>query len=91
MCKCVCIYARARVCMYLSLFAHSAEAVEYTNCASARDKNPNECPGYETKRSDGEVAVMLKIWGMWKTLSLPMFPDPLEPRVVVPDRVLSMD
>ena len=25
---------------------------------------PNECPGYDTKQSDGEVLVMLGLWGM---------------------------
>ena len=24
----------------------------------------NECPGYDTKQSDREVPVMLKLWGM---------------------------
>ena len=25
---------------------------------------PNECPGYEIKKSDGEAPVILKLWGM---------------------------
>ena len=25
---------------------------------------PNECPGYDTKQSDGEVPAMLELWGM---------------------------
>ena len=33
---------------------------------------------------------MLELWGMWSTLSLPSLPGPLWPRVVVPDRILSM-
>ena len=33
---------------------------------------------------------MLKLWGMQNTPSLPLFPGPLWPRVVAPDRVLSM-
>ena len=33
---------------------------------------------------------MLGIWGMRNTPSLPSFPDPLWPRVVASDRVLSM-
>ena len=33
---------------------------------------------------------MLEIWGMWSTPSLPLLLGPLLPRVVAPDRVLSM-
>ena len=47
---------------------------------------PNECPGYDTKQSDGEVPVMLELWGMWSTLSLPSLPSSLWPGVVVPDK-----
>ena len=50
---------------------------------------PNERPAYESKQSDGEVLVMLEIWGMRSTPSLPSLPVPLRPRVVAPDRVLS--
>ena len=38
---------------------------------------PNECSGYETKPSDGEVPVMLELWRMWNTPSLPLLPGPL--------------
>ena len=51
---------------------------------------PNDYPGYDTKQSDGEVTVMLKLWGMRSTPSLPLLPGPLWPRVVAPDRVLFM-
>ncbi len=27
----------------------------------------NECPGYDTKQFDGEVPVMLELWGMRRT------------------------
>ena len=30
---------------------------------------PNECPGYDTEQSDGEVPVMLGPWGIWSTPS----------------------
>ena len=50
----------------------------------------NECPGYETKQSDGEVPVMLELWGMQSTPLLPCLPGPLWPGVVAPDRVLFM-
>ena len=41
-----------------------------------RSYQGNECPGYDTK-SDGEVPVMLKLWGMQSTPSLPLFPGRL--------------
>ena len=28
---------------------------------------PNECPGYDTKQSDGEVPPVLELWGMRTT------------------------
>ena len=53
------------------LIAQSAWAVEYTDCT------PNECPGYDTKLSDGEVPVTLELWGTWSTRSLPLLPGSL--------------
>ena len=56
----------------------SAGAAEYTNCISAEGvRLPNECPGYDTKQSDAEDSVMLDLWGMWSTPSLPLLPGPL--------------
>ena len=49
-------------------------------------RSPNECPGYDTKQSDGEVPVMLDLWGMWSTPSLLLLPGPLWPRTVAPDK-----
>ena len=58
--------------------AQSAGAVEYTNCFSAEGQDPpNEYPGYNSKQSDGEVPVMLKLWGIRSTPSLPSLPGPL--------------
>ena len=52
---------------------------------------PNECPGYETKQSDGEAPVTQELWWLWSTSSLPSHPAPLLwLGVVVLDRVLSM-
>ena len=51
---------------------------------------PNECPGYDTKQSDGEAPVMLELWGMQNTPLLPSLPGPAWPGVVAPDRILSM-
>ena len=48
------------------------------------------CPGYDTKQSDGEVPVMLELWGMWSTLLVPLLTGSLWYGVVAPDRILSM-
>ena len=55
-----------------------------------RVRLPNECPGYDTKQSDGEAPVMLELWGMWSIPLLPSLPSPLWPGIVAPDRALSM-
>ena len=39
---------------------------------------------------DGEAPVILELWGMWSTPSLPLLPDLLRPRVKTPDRALFM-
>ncbi len=39
----------------------------------------NECPAYDTKQSDGEVPVMLELWGIRSISSLPSLPGPLWP------------
>ena len=45
----------------------------------------NVCSGYDIKRSDCEVLVMLELWGERNTPSLPSLLGPLCPRVVAPD------
>ena len=50
----------------------------------------NESPGYDIKQSDSEIPVMLELWWIQSTPSLPSLPGPHLPRVVGPDRVLSM-
>ena len=71
--------------------AQSAGATEYTDCISAKGQDsPNECPGYEAKQSDGEVLVMLELWGMRSTLLLQSLLGPLWSAVVAPDEILSM-
>ena len=50
----------------------------------------NESHGYDTKQSDGEVPIMLKLWGMQSAPLLPSLPGPLWPGVVAPDRALFM-
>ena len=51
---------------------------------------PNDCPGYDTKQSDGEIAEMLELRGKQGTPSLPLLPSPLWLGVVAPDGGLSM-
>ena len=73
------------------MVAQSAGAVEYTDCFSAEEYPHNEWLGYDTKQSNGEVPVMLWLWGIRSTPSLPLLPGPLWPGVAAPDSVLSMD
>ena len=50
-------------------------------------RDPTKC---NTKQSDGGLPLMLELWGMQSTFSLPSLPGPLWPGVVASDRVLSM-
>ena len=73
------------------LLGQLAGAAEYTNCISAEWEDfPNECPRYDIKQSDGEASVMIELWGVQSTPSLPLLPCPLWPGVVAPDSVLSI-
>ena len=42
-----------------------------------RHHSYNKCPRYDTKQSDGEVLVMLKLWRMQSTSLLPSLPGSL--------------
>ena len=59
--------------------AKSAGSVEYTDCIfyDGIRPLPKEDPGYDTKQSDGKAPVMLELWGMQSTPSLPLLPGPL--------------
>ena len=46
-------------------------------CRVVRPIPINECSGYDTKWSDGEVPVMLGPWGIWSIPSLPLHSGPL--------------
>ena len=90
-----CHFEKCLVLLAFYIFGHQAiksialsvGAVEYTDCTSAEVKTtPNECPGYDTKQSDGEVQAVLVLWGMQSTPSLPSLPGPLWPGVVAPDK-----
>ena len=62
-----------------------------TSLQSGKTSPLNKSPGHDTKQSDGEAPVVLELWEMQNTPSLPSFLGPLCPRVVAPDRALSMD
>ena len=47
---------------------------------------PNDCSEYDTKQSDGEVPVMLELWGMQSTPTLPLLPGLPWTGVVAPDK-----
>ena len=74
-------------------FALSAAALKYSDGFSegGLDPSPNKCPGYNSKQYDGEVPVMLEIWGIRSTPKLSSLPGPLWPGVEAPDSALSMD
>ena len=57
---------------------------------SGKTPPPNKCPGYDTKQSDGEASVILELWRMRSTPSLPLLPGSLLPWLVATNRVLSM-
>ena len=61
-----------------------------TQTAPLQTPPPSECPRHDTKLSDGEVPVMLELWGMRNTPSLPLLLDPVWTGMVAPDSALSM-
>ena len=66
--------------------------LKYTDCISAEEQDsPNVCPRYDSKQSDSEGSIMLELWGMRSTSSLPSLLGPLWPRVAASDWVLFMD
>ena len=66
-------------------------AVEYTDpLQRGKTPAPNEFHGYDTKHSNSEVPVMLELWGMRRTPTLPLLPGPLWTGIVAPDRALSI-
>ena len=50
----------------------------------------NERPGNDTKQCDGDVPVMLELWGMRSTTLLSSLPSPHWPGVLASDRALYM-
>ena len=59
-------------------------------CFSKTSPHRKEYPGDDPKQPDGEIPIMLELWWMRSTLSLPLLTGSLWHRVVVTDRVLSM-
>ena len=77
--------------LLLFYITQSVGAVGYTDSTPEEGWDPtNECLEYEIKQSDGEVPVMLELFGMRNSPSLPSLPGSLWPAVVARDRVLSM-
>ena len=75
----------------ISFFAKSASTVVYTECTSSEglDSPPhNKCLGYDTKQSVGGASVILELWEMHSTPSLPSLLGPFCPGVVPSDRIL---
>ena len=73
----------------LSVLWPSWQGLQNTPTVSLhRGKTPphKECPVYDTKQSDSKVPVILELWGMQNTPSLPLLPGLLWPKVVAPDK-----
>ena len=71
--------------------ALSSGAAEFTDCVSVEGQDSSiDCPENDSKKSNGEVPVILELWEMRSTPLLPSLPGRQRPRVVAPDRVLSM-
>ena len=55
------------------MVAQLAEPAEYTDCIFAEGKTlPISVLIYDTKQLDSEAPVMLELWEMWSTPSLPL-------------------
>ena len=67
-------------------------ALEYTDSIYAAGQDPvtNECPGYDTKQSDGKAPIMLDFGEMRAIHLLLSLPTLRLPGAVSPDRVQSM-
>ena len=53
-------------------------------CRGGKALSPNKYPGFD------EVPVMLELWGLQSTTSLPSLPSPLWFRMVAPDKAQAM-
>ena len=50
----------------------------------------NDCPGYDTKQSNGEAPVILQLQRMQRTPFLTLLPGLIWPGVAAPDWIISM-
>ena len=80
-----------QVLLVLIILEPSQLGLQNTPTASLQRGRPlNQCPRYDTKQANGKVQVMLQLWRMQSTYSLPLLPGPLWLGVVEPDWVLSL-
>ena len=82
-------YATFQIQLFSCPFGWVCRIHQLLLCRNVRPAH-KECPEYDTKQSDGEVPVILELWGMQSTPSLPSLPGPLWPGVVATDRAPSM-
>ena len=77
---------------YKKYLAQLARVVEYFDCILSRRirTSPMVCAGYNIKQSDGGAPVILGLWRMRSTPSLPLLPGSLWTGMVAAGRVLSM-
>ena len=66
-------------CIYIYIYI-------YPSLKTGKTPPTDECPGYNTRQSDGEAPVQ-DLWEMWSTSSLSLLPGPLWPGMVVPIRI----
>ena len=86
LCVYIYIYLFIDMCIYIYCPIGWACRIHQMLLCKGVIPTPNNCPGYDTKQSDGEVPVMPELWGMWSTPSLPLLSGSLWPRVVAPDK-----
>ena len=46
-------------------------------CRRIKPPPYDECPGYDSKKSDSEASIMLGLLGIWSTPLMPLLLDPL--------------
>ena len=87
------VVQRARISQTISI-VHRIQlprALNTTTASLQKGKTtPYEYPGYDTKQSDGEALVILKLKGMWSTSLVLSHPGPIRPGVVAPDKVRAL-
>ena len=83
------LHATGEYCILIMLYSNSlmstpqSSTLTITPWGLLLPHKKEQCPGYDAKTaSDGEAS-FLEIWGGWSTLTLPLLPGPLWPRVVV--------